>query len=399
MFGLDDSGRDPLNDGLQHHAVKGDEDGKGGAYTPPEPGAEPPAPKAPDVPGTPSIATPAQMKLPPAEPGEDGTPPSAPDMPEAPAATPPEPPSAPAVDPKTFRFKGHAEAEAGYYNLRGHASRIEQENKTLRDQVTAREQEQRQLAIDAETGRQLEEFTNQAYSEMFEKINALDTDADDHDKQVAKLYADAALAVQRFKPTIDEKKLFGEEAPPEPGSPPPGSPPEGAPPPTMTVEDQEAAQQLLATRTAALGAELSDPVFRFFAGKVAKVDAAGNPLKLEQQIDAAASDTRSYLVGEYAKQSNLDPQDPLVVHYTSACPTVDAEGKPIPLAYQAAFVIRQVQAYKERHVSQVLQNVNAPMSSGMPTGAAPGAPGTPGAPTGPVSLDDALNKARTSRTL
>lgn len=322
---------------------------------------------------------------------------------ETPPETPPEPPAGSEL-PATpdFRFKDQAEAERGYRHVQSHASRIEQENKTLRETLEAQQAEEAATRERAARDTQFRKYASERRAQLMKEINELDPDAENNAEELGRLYAEADADIFAFQ-----------QNPPDLETPPAGdTPPEGRetpksskttlPPATPTLEEQDAAYKTIISATEAVGLTYEDPTFQGFSAKAPTHDEAGNPIPLDQQAEWAITQTRDTWLKHLAGEVHLDPDDPALQHFVNVAPKTDAKGEVIPLADRLRVAIRNTQTYHATQRSQAVQETGAPLTTGARFGIPPGG-SPPGEPQNteaqPITLSAALAKANQHRTL
>ena len=351
-----------------------------------------------DPPGTPSSEEPPAPK--PGDPGAaEPTPPPAAGSEESPAEG----------DQGPFRFKTMEEFDQGYRHIQAHASRVEQENKALRDRIKNRQAEEDEAQERTARAEQFRTYATERRAKLMRDLGTLDPDAENHADELGRLYAEADADIWEFQqnpPAL--AKPAGGETPPDTGdTPPEKSGREALPPETPTLEDQEAereaASKTLVSAADAAGIPLDDPTFQGFSKRAPAVDQDGQRIEFKDQVEWAINQTRDTWLKFLADEVKLDPTDPALQHYVSKAPTVDAEGKPLPLADRLRAAIKNTQTYHATQRSQAVQETGAPLSPGARFGVPPG--GGPSGPTArtatpaPMTLNQVLEQDREARTL
>jgi len=304
---------------------------------------------------------------------------------------------------KNLRFKTIEEYDHGYRHVQSHASRLEQENKDLREREKKRREEVAAAEERAAREVQFRKYAAERRTQLMKDIGELDPDADNHAEELGRLYAESDADIWSFQqspPPIE--KPAGGDTPTKEGDTPPNAPESELPPETPTLEEQETAYQTVITAVEAAGVPLKDPTFQGFSAKAPATDAAGNPIPLDQQAQWAITQTRDSWLKHLAGEAKLDPEDPALQHFVAKAPATDAEGKPLPLADRLRTAILNTQTYHATQRSQAVQEAGAPLTSGARFGIPPGGK-PPGAARheapAPATLDQALSLVREQRTL
>jgi len=255
------------------------------------------------------------------------------------------------------RFTNHDEAEKGYKNLQAEYTRVTQHNKELTGKLTAQEQAEKQKQAEETVSAKFETFATERRTKLLDEIDALDPDAPDYRTQVAKAQARADKAI------------------------------------------------LLAGRSFnTSAAQPATPV---------EAVAAANPDREAAAPDASVPDkekVRNYVREKIAAPEigGLDPDDTLFWMYASHAPVQDADGKNLSLDDQIQWAVEQTKTYHSKiiprdpkqDIDTAVQNANANQRIDMPLGrASSGAPPADPGKSAPVSLSDAIDEANNRRRL
>lgn len=140
-----------------------------------------------------------------------------------------------------------------------------------------------------------------------------------------------------------------------------------------------------------------DPVFVQKAKSAPAVDADGNPLAFEDQLDWCVRETESYYVSQLAAAAKIDAQDPVLQYYIDKTPRQDGSGNPVAIQARLKSAITQAQNYLATQRGEAVQEATAPLSVGARF-AGGGSP-PPAETVQPLSLKSAFDGARSHRTL
>jgi hypothetical protein len=269
------------------------------------------------------------------------------------------------------RFKSHEEAERGYKELQGSATRSAQENAELKRrlaEVETKEQAQSAGKLQEEADQATEVYAKERNRAALKEIEALDPDDPDHQDKVAGVWARANTDLIRYsrnpldkdgKAILGRKDIAAGKPLPQEGTAPEVQP--------AAVEAQPAAAA-------------SPPVSK------GANDAAA--------IERRRAETREYIDAK-VKASGIDPEDPLWIGMSLQTPNVDETGRTIPLDDQIQWTIDKHNEYLAQRKAASRATADMPIGGG---GHQPRPAASPTAAT-PIGLGDAITRANERRRL
>lgn len=251
------------------------------------------------------------------------------------------------------RFKDQSEAERAYTELQGAFSRSQNALKELQTKQEKGAMAQALAVAQADFDNQLAAISKKETATAIKKINALDPESADYDEQVADIWTSKDLAVARF--TRDQIVKIPAQAP-------------------AAAEPAVPAQADGGTKTGESG---EHPNWVFAKNK--------------------------------AKESGLDPDDPVFLHYGHTADRLDADGKERSLeamvqemiTHTKAYHAEKLEKYRQEQKQAAEKEARRHQAANLPLGASPAAPraNAPGAPAKPMGIGDALNAAAAERRL
>jgi len=196
---------------------------------------------------------------------------------------------------KEPRFKTHEESEEGYRNLQGEKTKVEQENAALRKRITDLETAEKRKAELEKAETEAEDFATDCYEKALLAIDELDADADDYQKQVAKIFAKRDGDIRRF-----EREQGVSTTPDETTSPAESRQPDGGQETFEVSEDDDAETQAKKVvvyrdnKAKEAGIEPEDEHFLLVCRSTPNVDAEGKELTIPEQVQWAIDETIKY---------------------------------------------------------------------------------------------------------
>lgn len=277
----------------------------------------------------------------------------------------------------TPRFKSHEEAERGYREIQGRATRAEQEASEAKRKLAeleAQQNRQREQQVEAaqqeEIDRAIDDYTLERHEKALADIEALDPDDPEHRKKVARIYAQFHSEVRKFTANPvgkDGKKIGGS--------------------------------------VKAKGVETTEASIPQPSSEVTPIPPGVQTSKTEDRDDtsipSATSPPREKIreyIDNRAREAKIDPEDELWVGVSLTTPMKDADGKSLSLDQQIDWTINR---YNERMAA-----IKAParQAAGLPLGEGGRVPRNTGsenetASPGSFGLGDAIARANERRRL
>jgi DNA-directed RNA polymerase subunit F len=287
-----------------------------------------------------------------------------------------------AAPPVALRFKTHEDAERGYRELQGKATRAEQEAAEARRKIAeyeaqhaARQKQEIASAAQSAVDHAIDEYMTERTEKAVEEIEALDPDDPAHRKKVAQIYARRDSDVRKF--TINPVGKDGK----------PIAPPSPEPSPSAVPEKEAGGERQQPA---------SDPGTTY--GYTAEADApraAAPAVPADEQV--RREQVREY-IDSRANAAAIDPNDELWVGVSLTTPTRDENGRSLSLDEQIEWTIERYKERKAAIQARARQASNLPMGEGgrvrsAPEGQAGGSAG------GPIGLGDAIARANERRRL
>ncbi len=181
------------------------------------------------------------------------------------------------------RFPDHAAAEEGYKNIQSEKTRVEQENKELREKLDASGKKEEREAAVAVAEEKIENFSIERHKEALGAIDELDPDADNYTGEVSRIMTRKDRDIRRFETENMPAADSGAAAATAHGTQDDDTDPNAA-----------AKKYVKETATAAD----IDPEHRYFKRVCAQaplVDEAGKEISFEDQVAWAVNETKDFL--------------------------------------------------------------------------------------------------------
>lgn len=99
---------------------------------------------------------------------------------------------------KDKRFKTHDDAEEGYRNLQSKSTRLEEENKALKQRLTSQQEAEAIKKSREEEGKKFREFAKGRTKKTLQAIDELEPEEDDYQDKVADIWADHNTELRQF---------------------------------------------------------------------------------------------------------------------------------------------------------------------------------------------------------
>jgi len=181
-----------------------------------------------------------------------------------------------------FRFRDHPEAEKGYRELQGKATKAEQRAAAAEAELNrVRDAEKIKAAAEA-TRATIVDFAANRRAQALEEIDALDPDDKEYRKKAATVLSQADIDI------YDHYQTHGRTAPAA-ARPEPAAREEDA-----ATREVETVTRYVQERIVAEGFGADDPLFWQYASRAPIADAQGKPTSLDTQIQWAMSQTKQY---------------------------------------------------------------------------------------------------------
>jgi hypothetical protein len=182
-----------------------------------------------------------------------------------------------------FRFKDHSEAEKGYRELQGKATKAEQRAKAVEDELNRVKNAEKIAAEKVAARATIIDFAATRRAQALEEIDGLDPEDKEYRKKAATLLSQADIDI------YDHYQTHGRTAQPAAPATPETVAVEGSAPVEVEKVTKYVQEQLVAE-----GFDANDPLFWQYAGDAPINDEKGKPITLDMQIKWAVSQTKQY---------------------------------------------------------------------------------------------------------
>lgn len=182
-----------------------------------------------------------------------------------------------------FRFKDHPEAEKGYRELQGKATRAEQRAKTAEVELDRVKNAEKIKAEAVATRATIVEFASTRRAQALDDIDALDPEDKEYRKKAANLLSQADI-------DIYDHYQAGRTQP----AAAPAATTETASGEGDAAVETEKVTKYVQEKIVAEGFDANDPLFWQYAGHAPIADEKGKPTSIDTQIQWAVSQTKQY---------------------------------------------------------------------------------------------------------
>lgn len=221
---------------------------------------------------------------------EPENPETAPEPEEKPSETITQP-DKPEEKEKNFRFKSHEEAEEGYRNILSRVTRAEQEAARVRKEMEYLKDVETFQQVIAQNEKAYLDFSTERNQKALLDIDSLDPDDPEHNKKVARIWAEANRDIRRYEEQLNiaarkfisarQRQLQQQPAAPAPIQQQPRPDNAATPDPVDFVRNYISKQ----------GLQPDDRMFWAIAGQ-APTSIDGKPIDLNEQIKWAVEETK-----------------------------------------------------------------------------------------------------------
>lgn len=181
-----------------------------------------------------------------------------------------------------FRFKDHPEAERGYRELQGKATKAEQRAKAAEDELNRVKNAEKVKAEAVATRATIVEFAATRRAQALEEIDTLDPEDKEYRKKAANLLSQADI-------DIYDNYQAGRTQPA--AAPAARTEPAGG---EDAAVETEKTTKYVQEKIVAEGFDANDPLFWQYAGHAPIADEKGKPTSIDTQIQWAVSQTKQY---------------------------------------------------------------------------------------------------------
>lgn len=194
-----------------------------------------------------------------------------------------------------FRFKDQPEAEKGYRELQGKATRAEQRAAAAEAALNRVKNAEKTKAEEEATRATIVDFAANRRAQALEEIDGLDPEDKEYRKKAAILLSQADIDI------YDHYQTHGRTA-----TPAAVATPEAVAGEVDAAAEAEKVTKYVQTKIVAEGFDENDPLFWQYASRAPITDAQGKPTSLDTQIQWAVSQTNQYHDSIRAKLKSED---------------------------------------------------------------------------------------------